>query len=110
MYFLYSALLTLGFVLLLPRFALDALRSGKYVTGLRQRLGKIPQINSNGKRVVWLHCVSVGEAQAAQSLVRAISERYPNLAPGHFDNHRNRAENRPRNLPRPRGRRFLIFR
>ena len=76
MYFLYSALLTLGFLLLLPRFAIDALRSGKYVTGLKQRLGRIPEIKSNGKRVVWLHCVSVGEAQAAHSLVRAIAERF----------------------------------
>lgn len=80
MYFIYSLLLTLGFIILLPRFALDALRSGKYVTGLRQRLGNLPAINSKGKPVIWLHCVSVGEAQAAQSLVREISIRFPKLA------------------------------
>lgn len=80
MYFIYSLLLTLGFIILLPRFALDALRSGKYVTGLRQRLGNLPAINSKGKPVIWLHCVSVGEAQAAQSLVREISNRFPKLA------------------------------
>jgi hypothetical protein len=34
MYLLYSFLLTLGFILLLPRFVIDAFRSGKYVTGL----------------------------------------------------------------------------
>jgi 3-deoxy-D-manno-octulosonic-acid transferase len=79
MYFIYSLLLTVGFVLLLPRFLLDAMRSGKYVTGLRQRLGNIPKINSNGKRVVWLHCVSVGEARAAQSLVRELKNKFPNL-------------------------------
>ena len=80
MYFVYSLLLTLGFIILLPRFAIDALRSGKYVTGLRQRLGNLPAINSNGKPVIWLHCVSVGEAQAAQSLVREITNRFPKLA------------------------------
>lgn len=80
MYFIYSLLLTLGFIILLPRFALDALRSGKYVTGLRQRLGNLPAINAKGKPVIWLHCVSVGEAQAAQSLVREISNRFPKLA------------------------------
>lgn len=79
MYFIYSLLLTLGFVILLPRFVLDAIRKGKYVTGLRQRLGDVPKINSNGNPVVWLHCVSVGEGQAAQSLVRAIRKRFPNL-------------------------------
>lgn len=77
-YALYSLLLTFGFILLLPRFAIDALRNGKYVTGLRERLGNLPEINANGKPVIWLHCVSVGEARAAQSLVRAISSRFPN--------------------------------
>lgn len=80
MYFVYSLLLTLGFIILLPRFAIDAFRNGKYVTGLRQRLGNLPAINSNGKPVIWLHCVSVGEAQAAKSLVGAISSKFPKLA------------------------------
>src|SRR5688572_13685151 len=80
MYFIYSLLLTLGFIILLPRFAVDALRSGKYITGLRQRLGNLPLVNSEGKPVIWLHCVSVGEAQAAESLVREISKRFPSLA------------------------------
>jgi 3-deoxy-D-manno-octulosonic-acid transferase len=71
-YLFYSLLLTLGFIALLPRFAIDAMRSGKYVTGLRQRLGKLPAINPTGKQVIWLHCVSVGETQAARSLVRAL--------------------------------------
>jgi 3-deoxy-D-manno-octulosonic-acid transferase len=78
MYLLYSLLLTLGFVLLLPRFAIDALRNGKYVTGLRQRLGDIPQIEADGRATIWLHCVSVGEAQAARSLVRLLTETFPN--------------------------------
>jgi len=77
-YFFYSLLLTLGFIALLPRFAIDAMRSGKYVTGLRQRLGKLPAINRSGKQVIWLHCVSVGETQAAQSLVRALRTKFPN--------------------------------
>ncbi len=78
MYFLYSVLLTFGFVLLLPRFAIDALRNGKYVTGLRQRLGDIPHIESDGRPTIWLHCVSVGEAQAAMSLVRRLKDTFPN--------------------------------
>ena len=44
MYLLYSLLLTVGFIALTPKFAIDALRSRKYITGLRQRLGKLPQI------------------------------------------------------------------
>lgn len=77
MYLLYSLLLALGFIILLPRFALDALRSGKYVTGLRERLGHLPRLNSKNEPIIWLHCVSVGEARAAQALVHALSERFP---------------------------------
>ena len=77
MYFLYSLLLTVGFVVLLPRFAIDALRTRKYVTGLRQRLGNLPQIPASDQPLIWLHCVSVGETEAARPLVRALRERFP---------------------------------
>ncbi|HKP38642.1 MAG TPA: 3-deoxy-D-manno-octulosonic acid transferase [Pyrinomonadaceae bacterium] len=77
MYLLYSLLLTLGFVLLLPRFLIDAFRHGKYVTGLGQRLGNLPQIGSHDQLTIWLHCVSVGETRAAQSLVRGLRARFP---------------------------------
>ena len=77
MYFFYSLLLTFGFIVLLPRFALDALRSRKYVTGLSQRLGNVPRLPASDLPLIWLHCVSVGEAEAARSLVRALRERFP---------------------------------
>ncbi|HKR02859.1 MAG TPA: glycosyltransferase N-terminal domain-containing protein, partial [Pyrinomonadaceae bacterium] len=77
MYFLYSLLLTLGVVALLPRFALDAFRHGKYVAGLGQRLGRLPKIETGGRPVIWLHCVSVGETQAARPLARAILDKFP---------------------------------
>ncbi len=78
MYFIYSLLLTLGFVVLLPRFLFDAFRHGKYVAGFRERLGKLSAIESRGRPVVWIHCVSVGESQAARPLVRGIRQRFPN--------------------------------
>ncbi len=77
MYLLYSLLLTIGFVVLLPRFAIDALRTRKYVTGLRQRLGNLPKLPASDQPLIWLHCVSVGETEAARPLVRALSERFP---------------------------------
>ena len=77
MYFLYSLLLTVGFVVLLPRFAIDALRTRKYVTGLRQRLGNLAQLPVSDQPLIWLHCVSVGETEAARPLVRALRERFP---------------------------------
>lgn len=78
MYFIYSLLLGLGFLILLPRFLFDAFRRGKYVAGLRERLGSLSPLAKNGRPVVWIHCVSVGETQAARPLVRGIREQYPN--------------------------------
>ena len=77
MYLIYSFLLTLGFLILLPRFAIDAFRSGKYITGIGERLGKIPAPDPTRGPVIWLHCVSVGETEAARPLVRALRERLP---------------------------------
>ena len=47
MYFLYNVLLGLGFAVLLPKFLIDAWRHGKYVTGLRQRLGLIKRLDNH---------------------------------------------------------------
>lgn len=77
MYLLYSVLLTTGFLALLPRFLFDAARHGKYAAGFRERLGQLPSFASSEKPVIWLHCVSVGETQAARPLVQALREQYP---------------------------------
>jgi 3-deoxy-D-manno-octulosonic-acid transferase len=80
MYFLYSILLGIGVFALLPRFLLDAARHGKYAAGLAERAGTLPRFDAGGRRVIWLHCVSVGEAQAARPLARALLEEYPRHA------------------------------
>jgi 3-deoxy-D-manno-octulosonic-acid transferase len=77
MYFIYSLLLSIGFLVLLPRFVLDAFRHGKYVAGFAERLGSLSPIPKTGRALVWIHCVSVGETQAARPLVRHIKERFP---------------------------------
>jgi 3-deoxy-D-manno-octulosonic-acid transferase len=77
MYFIYSLLLGLGFLILLPRFLIDALRHGKYVAGFRERWGSVSAIQSDGRPVIWIHCVSVGETQAARPLVERIRQRFP---------------------------------
>jgi len=80
MYLLYSLLLTLALFALLPLFLIDALRHGKYVAGLRQRLGGVTTVDTGGRAIVWLHCVSVGETQAARPLARSLLECYPSYA------------------------------
>jgi 3-deoxy-D-manno-octulosonic-acid transferase len=78
MYLLYSLLLTFGFILLLPRFLYDALKKGKYAAGFWQRLGYIPEFTKSVKPILWLHCVSVGETNAALPLAKEILKRHPN--------------------------------
>ena len=77
MYLLYSVLLTVGFIAFLPKFMIDVLRSRKYITGLSQRLGKLPVIAASDYPIVWLHCVSVGETEAARPFVREFLDRFP---------------------------------
>jgi 3-deoxy-D-manno-octulosonic-acid transferase len=75
MYLGYSLLLSLGLIVLIPHFLFQALAHGKYIAGLRQRLGSIPPVN--GKPVIWLHCVSVGETQAARPLAKRLKQQFP---------------------------------
>ena len=75
MYLAYSLLLSLGLVVLIPHFLFQALAHGKYIAGLRQRLGSLPP--SNGKPVIWLHCVSVGETHAARPLAQRVKQQFP---------------------------------
>ena len=78
MYLAYSLLLTLGLLVLIPHFLFQALAHGKYVEGLRQRFGSLPPIDRHP--VIWLHCVSVGETQAARPLVERIKREFPHHA------------------------------
>ena len=77
MFSLYSLLLTISFVILLPRFVFDVLRKGKYAVGFWQRLGYLPEFVPNEKDVLWIHCVSVGETNAARPLVTELINNFP---------------------------------
>ncbi len=74
MYFLYSILLAAGFLLMLPAFLL---KREKYAAGFNQRLGNYPDFTHDGRKVIWLHCVSVGETNAARPLVDQLREQFP---------------------------------
>jgi 3-deoxy-D-manno-octulosonic-acid transferase len=71
---IYSFLLAIGFLVLLPVFFL---RRDKYLSGIKQRLGDIPEVDRSKGDVIWLHCVSVGEVNAAKPLVEELCHRNP---------------------------------
>jgi 3-deoxy-D-manno-octulosonic-acid transferase len=86
MRFIYSFLLGIAAVAMLPYFIYQALFNRKYVGGFSQRLGFLPDmppeaLNENGESglrpAVWIHAVSVGEALAAKPLVAALRARFP---------------------------------
>jgi 3-deoxy-D-manno-octulosonic-acid transferase len=80
MYLAYSFLTLVGVILVSPYFVYQALRHGKYVGSLRQRLGSLPiAFNVDGEESIWIHAVSVGEALTARALVADLRERYPRL-------------------------------
>ena len=78
MYLAYSLLLSLGLLVLIPHFIFQALAHGKYIAGLKQRLGAVPSIKTGP--VIWLHCVSVGETQAARPLAKRLKQQFPHHA------------------------------
>ena len=77
---LYNFALYLGFALLTPRFLYDKLTDGKWAAGFSERLGNVPEFEPKGRPVVLLHCVSVGEANAALALAKLLKERFPQTA------------------------------
>lgn len=78
MYLAYSLLLSLGLLLFSPYFLFQALAHRKYIDGLRERLGFVPAFDK--QPVIWLHCVSVGETQAARPLVERLRRELPHHA------------------------------
>jgi len=74
MYLLYSIAYSLAFFLMLPLFFV---RKEKYASGFSQRLGRYPEFVHDGRPVIWLHCVSVGETNAARPLVDRLPIEFP---------------------------------
>jgi 3-deoxy-D-manno-octulosonic-acid transferase len=77
MYLLYSALLALGLLISLPYWLYRMWRSHKYRGGLSERLGKVPaRLILDGRPVIWMHAVSVGEVLAVGRLIFEIRQRF----------------------------------
>lgn len=80
MYLLYSFLLLLSVVFLVPYYLLRGLRYGKSRRGIRERLGYYApeQLDLLRKeKTIWVHAVSVGETRAAKPLIRQMRQKYP---------------------------------
>jgi 3-deoxy-D-manno-octulosonic-acid transferase len=78
LYFAYSVLLAVAFVLALPYYLWRDRHSGRYRRTFRQRMGRLPDaLPAPPSPSVWVHAVSVGETLTARPLLRALKERFP---------------------------------
>lgn len=79
-YLLYDLLLYLSALFLVPYYIVRGLRYGKARHGIRERLGIYQQdlrTILQGRKVIWVHAVSVGETRAALPLLKALRKNYP---------------------------------
>ena len=76
--FIYSFLFYLAQPLVWLRLAWRARKQSEYLQHLGERYGFYPR-SAPGK-LLWLHAVSVGETRAAEPLIRALLEAYPDHA------------------------------
>lgn len=83
MYLLYDLILLAFSLLLVPYYLLRGWRYGKSRRGIRERLGfYLPERMGSlaGRRVIWVHAVSVGETRAAIPLIKALKKEFPEHA------------------------------
>jgi len=80
-YFIYSLLMGLAALLLIPYWLVKGLRHRKYLSNLRERLGfsfpALAKLPANSVGAIWIHAVSVGEALSGVALARRLKEAYP---------------------------------
>jgi len=80
LYFLYSFLSLVVFVVVSPYFLYQAIRHQKYIGSFGQRLGYLPvSLNLDGDDSIWVHAVSVGEVLVARPVIADLRRRYPRL-------------------------------
>ena len=72
--FVYTVLLILSLPFALLRILLRDAKNSNWIRKLKNQLGFVPKIPG---KVIWLHCVSVGEFNAAKPLIDMIFINFP---------------------------------
>jgi len=84
----------MALILISPKIIYRAVKYGRYRAGWGQRLGRISRKNPNRKSI-WIHAVSVGEVNAAKTLVEKFKnslDDYDIVITATTDTGRDRAE------------------
>ena len=72
--FIYTVLIILSLPFALLRILLRDAKNSNWIRKLKNQLGFLPKISG---KVIWLHCVSVGEFNAAKPLIDKIFIKFP---------------------------------
>jgi 3-deoxy-D-manno-octulosonic-acid transferase len=78
MRFVVDLLYLLAGAVLSPMVLYRVIRHNRYRTGWAQRFGKITRKNPR-KKCIWLHAVSVGEVNAAKTIVKELGNKFPDF-------------------------------
>jgi 3-deoxy-D-manno-octulosonic-acid transferase len=78
MRFLLDAVYVLAGIAVSPILLYRVIRHGRYRSGWGQRFGKLDRRDPQ-KKCIWLHAVSVGEVNAAQTLIAEIEKQFPDF-------------------------------
>jgi 3-deoxy-D-manno-octulosonic-acid transferase len=80
-YFIYSLLMSVAALLLLPYWLVQGLRHGKYLSNLKERLGfsfpSLSRLPTERPAAIWIHAVSVGEVLSSVALAKKLKQDYP---------------------------------
>jgi 3-deoxy-D-manno-octulosonic-acid transferase len=80
-YFVYSLLMGLAALLLLPYWLIQGLRHGKYLSNLSERLGfsfpSLSKLPADRAGAIWIHAVSVGEVLSGVALAKSLKQACP---------------------------------
>jgi 3-deoxy-D-manno-octulosonic-acid transferase len=82
-YLLYDCILLLAALVLIPCYYFRGVKYRSFRQGIKERLGFFAPGRLDclaGRRVFWIHAVSVGETRAALPLVKALKKEYPQAA------------------------------
>jgi 3-deoxy-D-manno-octulosonic-acid transferase len=82
MYLAYNICFIVAFILTFPFLAVGMLWNGKYRRSFQERLGLTAVNYRSGQenyRPIWIHALSVGEVLSVVALVKALSERHPEI-------------------------------
>lgn len=82
-WFFYNILFAIAYTLMLPKFFIRMKKRGGYRANFHERFGRFsPEVEKRlgEKKRIWIHAVSVGEANLAGNVIQELRQRMPDAS------------------------------